>query len=448
VTVVEFEARGAVRQLFRSKDPEVLLSGAAGTGKSVGVLMRLHLLMLDNAGARGLILRKTHASLTASTLVSFRHKILKEALGAGLVRFYGGSAQEPAAFRYKNGSSVTVGGLDRSTRVLSTEFDMVMIDEATEVTEEDVDTVTGRLRNGVLPIQQLVMCTNPGPPSHHLKQRCDDGRTRILYSRHEDNPRMYRNGDWTDYGRTYLARLDGLRGVRYKRMRHGLWVAAEDVVFDEWDESVHVIDPFTPPTSWPRFWSIDWGFNNPAVVQFWARDPDGTVYLYREIYETKRTADQLAKRCLKYVTEDGRREGKWTEPKPRVILADHDAGDRALFERELGLSTRAADKRVKIGLQVANTRLKIGANGKPRVYVMRGSCVSRDKDLREAKKPTCFTDEIGGYEWDRRPGHEEEPVKEGDHSMDPYRYLCMYLDPPRNGRSKLHLPHTLGALTG
>lgn len=447
MTVVEFEARGAVRELFRSKDPEVLLSGAAGTGKSVGVLMRLHLLMLDNPKARGLILRKTHASLTASTLVSFRQKILREALDAGIVRFYGGSAQEPPAFRYKNGSSVTVGGLDRSTRVLSTEFDMVMIDEATEVTEEDVDTVTGRLRNGVLPIQQLVMCTNPGPPSHHLKQRCDDGRTRILYSKHEDNPRMFtRAGELTEYGATYIARLDALRGVRYKRMRHGLWVAAEDIIFEEWDESVHLVDAFEPPASWPRFWSVDWGFNNPAVVQFWARDPDGTIYLYREIYETGRTADQLARRCLKYVTEDGRRDGKWTEPKPRAIIADHDAGDRALFSRELGLPTRAADKRVKIGLQVAGTRMKIGGNGKPRMYVMRGCCVSRDKALKEAAKPTCFVDEVTGYEWDRRPGHEEEPVKEGDHGCDAYRYLCMHLDPPRVGRSKLHLPHTLGAL--
>jgi hypothetical protein len=52
-TVVEFEARGAVAAALPVEGSEVLLSGAAGTGKSVGVLMRLHLLMLDKRGGAG-----------------------------------------------------------------------------------------------------------------------------------------------------------------------------------------------------------------------------------------------------------------------------------------------------------------------------------------------------------------------------------------------------------
>jgi phage terminase large subunit len=256
--------------------------------------MRLHLLMLDNAGARGLILRKTHASLTASTLVSFRHKIPKEALGAGLVRFYGGQRRSPQRSATRTDPQSLSVGLDRSTRVLSTEFDMVMIDEATGSNRGRRRHRHRRLRNGVLPVQQLVMCTNPGPPATTSNNAATTDAPASCTAATKTNPRMYRNGDWTDYGRTYLARLDGLRGVRYKRMRHGLWVAAEDVIFDEWDESVHVVDPFTPPTSWPRFWSIDWGFNNPAVVQFWARDPDGTVY--RTGRSTRRNGPPISSR--------------------------------------------------------------------------------------------------------------------------------------------------------
>ena len=93
-----FESRGSVRDLFASHDNELLLSGAAGTGKSVGALMKLHALALKYGASRHLIVRKTHASLTASTLVTFRKMIAADELASGLVKFYGGSAQEPAFF--------------------------------------------------------------------------------------------------------------------------------------------------------------------------------------------------------------------------------------------------------------------------------------------------------------------------------------------------------------
>ena len=171
--VVRYEPRGAALELLRRKDPELLASGAAGTGKSVGALMKLHLACLQVPGVRALVVRKTHASLTSSTLVTFRKNVAAEALAAGVVHFYGGSAQEPAAFRYANGSTIVVGGLDRASRLLSTEFDLAFVDEAIEVTEEDLDTIVTRLRNGRLSYQQLIMATNPGPPTHHLKVRAD-----------------------------------------------------------------------------------------------------------------------------------------------------------------------------------------------------------------------------------------------------------------------------------
>ena len=93
---VSFVPRGAVAELFRSKDPEILLSGAAGTGKSVGALMKVHLACLMTPKVRALIVRKTHASLTSSTLVTFRERVAKEAIEANMVRFYGGSAHGAA----------------------------------------------------------------------------------------------------------------------------------------------------------------------------------------------------------------------------------------------------------------------------------------------------------------------------------------------------------------
>lgn len=431
-TVVRYEPRGATLDLFRSRDNEILLSGAAGTGKSVGALMKLHLACLHTPRVRALIVRKTHASLAASTLVTYRQKVAAEAIAAGAVSFYGGSAQEPAAFRYSNGSVIVVGGLDRATRLLSTEYDLVFVDEAIEVTAEDLDTIVTRLRNGRLSYQQLIMATNPGPPSHHLKQRADAGRCRMLYSHHEDNPRLYQNGEWTEYGLAYLARLDSLTGARYQRMRWGKWVAAEGLVYEAWDPAVHLIDPFTVPDEWRLWISVDFGFTNPTVIQFWREDGDGRLYLTRELYRSQRLVEDHARDVLAILKDD---RGQW-RARPRAVICDHDAEDRATLERHLGIGTIAAHKGVSDGIQAVQSRLKVAGDGRPRLFVVRGALVERDPELDAAKKPCCTEEEITGYVWDRGTALQqaadkppkEAPVKVNDHGMDALRYVVAERD--------------------
>lgn len=423
-TVVRYEPRGAVKELFQSTENEVLLSGAAGTGKSVGALMYLHLACLAKPKVRALIVRKTHASLTASTLVTFREKVAKEAIEAGLLRFYGGSAQEPASYKYANGSVIIMGGLDRASRLLSTEFDLAFVDEAIEVTDEDLDTIVSRLRNGVLSRQRLIMATNPGPPTHHLKQRADAGRCRLLYSKHEDNPRLYLNGKWTEYGQTYLARLDTLTGARYHRMRWGKWVAAEGLVYEAFDESVHVIDPFDVPPSWSRWISIDFGYTAPFVAQLWAEDGDGRLYLMREHVRTRMLVEDHA-----VVIRDRLLAG---QPTPRAIYTDHDAEDRATLERKLGMGTRPAHKSVSDGIQAMQSRLKVQPDGKARLFVFRDALLERDPEMDAASLPIGLAEEVSGYVWAVRPGNKgglkEEPAKENDHSMDAGRYMVAARD--------------------
>ena len=436
-TVVRFEPRGAVKELFQSADDEVLLSGAAGTGKSVGALMYVHLACLSKPKVRALFVRKTHSSLTASTLVSFREKVAKEAMEAGLLHYYGGSGSEPASFKYANGSVIVVGGLDRASRLLSTEFDLAFVDEAIEVTPEDLDIIVSRLRNGVLSRQRLIMATNPGPPTHHLKQRADAGRCRMLYSKHEDNPRLYGGGGWTEYGRAYLARLDSLTGARYQRMRWGKWVAAEGLVYEGWDESVHVIDRFKIPPEWARWISIDLGFTNPTCIQWWAEDSDGRLYLHRELYRTRTLVEDHAKRMLELMKYPS---GQWREPQPRGVICDHDAEDRATLERHLGLRTSAAKKTVSDGIQAVQSRLKVQADGKPRLFVFRDSLVEPDEDLAARALPTRAVEEITGYVWAVKPGSsgselKEEPMKKDDHAMDAMRYMVAEKD--LGGRPKV-----------
>lgn len=445
-----YASRGAGRALFDAHEPEVLLSGPAGTGKSRACLEYLHVLALLNPGMRGLIVRKTLASLGSTALVTWRKYVIPEALNAGVVTWYGGSQQEQPQYRYANGSSIAVGGMDKSTKIMSSEYDVVYVQEAIELTEADWEAITTRLRNGVLPWQQIIADTNPDVPTHWLKARCDRGVCRMLDSRHEDNPVLVDDGgQLTEVGAAYLSKLDALTGPRHARLRRGLWVAAEGQIYDNFDPAIHVIDRFDIPDDWVRWWAVDFGFTNPFVCQWWAVDPDGRLILYREIYRTRRTVDDHARDIMDCVStpdpdwsgprvraHDGR---IWTEPKPRAIIGDHDAEGRAVLRRELGMSITPADKRVEIGIQTVQKRLQVAGDGRPRLMVMRDSCVYRDPELVDAKKPTCTAEEFPGYVWDLGQGKapKEQPLKVDDHGMDTTRYVVMKVD--RGGRPGIRM---------
>lgn len=422
-----YKPHGAAATLFSSRVAEVLLSGPAGTGKSRACLEKVHLMALLNPGMRGLLVRKTMVSLGSTGLVTWREHVAAESIAIGDVVWYGGSQQEAAAYRYSNGSAVVVGGMDKATKIMSSEYDVVYVQEATELTLNDWEAITTRLRNGKISFQQLLADCNPSTPTHWLKQRSDRGDTLMLESRHEDNPVLFQpDGTLTPAGRDYVGKLDKLTGVRFHRLRHGRWVAAEGLIYEEWDPAVHLVDRFEIPDTWTRWWSVDFGYTNPFVCQFWAEDPDGRLWLYREIYFTRRLVEDHARQILSIVAPGG----KWIEPRPRAIICDHDAEDRATLERHLGMSTVAARKTVSDGLQAVQTRLKVAGDGKPRLFILRDSVVERDPALEEAKKPCSTTEEIVGYIWDQAEGKppKEVPVKENDHGCDAKRYVVAERD--------------------
>jgi phage terminase large subunit len=414
-----YQPYGTALQALCYKGPELLVSGPAGTGKSRALLEKLHLIAEGCPGSRSLIVRRTRVSVTESALVTFEEKVVPE----GHPILEGASRPMRQAYRYPNGSSIVIGGLDKPGKVMSTEYDVVYVQEAIELEEDAWEALTTRLRNGILPYQQIIADTNPDRPTHWLKRRCDSGKTLLLESRHEDNPALWDHVRqvWTPAGQVYLAKLDALTGPRKARLRYGRWVQSEGVVYEGWDAAIHVRDRFTIPADWLRYWTVDFGFTNPFVCQWWAQDPDGRVYLYRELYQTQLLVEDAAKRMV---------ELSAGEPKPKAIICDHDAEDRATLARYLKMPTVAAFKDVSPGIQAVAARLRKAGDGKPRLLVMRDSLVRRDPALVEAKKPTCFVDEVDGYIWNVDAGRKqgEEPVKKDDHSMDAGRYLCAYLD--------------------
>ena len=428
-----FEWRGAAKALYNCRDGEILLSGPAGTGKSRACQEKLNAQANKYPGMRGLIVRKTLASLGSTTLVTWRTHVINDQLKLGHVWFYGGSQEEAPQYRYANGSSVTIGGLDKPTKIMSSEYDVIYVGEAIELDLNDWEACTTRLRNGKMPYQQLYADTNPDRETHWLNQRCLSGATTRFESRHTDNP-IYanRDGSFTELGRTYVeGTLGKLTGVRKLRLKDGLWVSAEGVVYEGWDPALHVVGRFDVNPAWSRYWTVDFGYTNPFVLQCWAEDPDGRLYLYREIYHTRRLVEDHARAILDIVAPLNSQGGReWLEPKPRAIYCDHDAEGRATLEKHLGLGTTPANKKVKDGIQAVEARLKPAGDGMPRLFVLRQSVVERDQELVNVGKPSSTEEEFTGYVWDRTNGKspKEEPLKQDDHGMDATRYMVVAKD--------------------
>lgn len=430
-----YAPHGAARELFVSKDRQIVCCGPAGSGKTRALLEKINLVCLLKPGTRVLLVRKVLASLTATGLVTWREKVVPELLAVGKVSFFGGNKEKPAQYIFhhdkKPDSVVVVGGMDKPSKIMSGEYDIIVAIEATELTLDDWQALSTRLRNGNLSYHQLLGDCNPDAPTHWIYLRHQEGRIKLITSTHRDNPQFYdSDGVITQAGKDYIEdTLGELTGVYRDRYLLGLWVQAEGAIYTEFDRTVHLVNKPTfdkntrlcsagMPWDWTRYWTIDFGFQHPFVLQRWAEDPDGALWLYGEQYMTHKIVEDHV-RDLKRIVMDAK--GNWTEPRPRKILADHDAEDRETFHRHFGHATTPADKTVKPGLEACMARLKIQVNGRPRVYFINGAVHEIDQRQVMAKRPTCTIDEFGGYVW--ADGEKEKPLKENDDGCDAFRYV-------------------------
>lgn len=135
-------------------------------------------------GARALVVRKTRESLTETVLVTWErdvlgpdHPILTSRPSLRRVR---------QSYQFPNASVVVLGGMDKPDKVLSSEWDLVYVPEATELDLVDWETLGGRLRAGAVPYQQIIAdCKRDRDKGiEALQARFDpaeDGRPRIFF---------------------------------------------------------------------------------------------------------------------------------------------------------------------------------------------------------------------------------------------------------------------------
>lgn len=401
-----YTAYGGAAQMWRNRRDEILFEGPAGTGKTRAVLEKVHFCLLKYEGARALITRKTRTSMTESVLVTYEEKVLPalSPIKKGPTRSH------RSHYSYPNGSTLVVAGMDIPDRVMSSEYDIIAGFEWTEANEDDHEKLTTRLRNGVMPYQQLIADCNPSFPKHWLNQRALANKMDRILSRHEDNPTVTE---------AYLAKLSNLTGARRLRLLGGKWAAQDGLVYDGFDANVHALNWFEIPADWRRFRVIDFGYTNPFVCQWWALDGDGRMYLYREMYMSHRTINEHGSQIKKLSAD---------EHIIATIADPEDARGRAELAK-MEIPTTSADKAVKIGIQDVTERLKAAGDGKPRLFILRDALVEIDERLVEDKKPFYTMAEFDNYRWPKTSANgneKEEPVKEDDHGMDTLRYAVRW----------------------
>lgn len=384
------------------------------THNSYAVLMKLYCILESVPKIRILILRKYRRSLTDTALVTWEDQVLPERhpckAGAGRGQRH--------SYKFANGAELVCGGLDNPDKILSSEYDIAYIQEATECDQEDLDKLDSRLRNGVLSYQQLIMDCNPSHPRHWLKQRCDNGLTKLYTTTHKDNPKFHDGKDWTKQGEAYVGRLQRLTGHTKLRLCDGIWAAAEGLVYADWKDDYKV--DIGDITFKPYFLSVDFGFNNFSVCQWWAKIDNSRLAMYRELVCCHTTVEIFAK----WVKE-------LNAGKPLAVVCDHDKEDRATFEQYSGFPTTPAQKDIEFGIHRTQEYIAAG-----RILVSPRALIRRESKGGADQKPQGILEEIVSYVWDENKlGLKEVPRKENDHSMDCMRYaVCFdYLYSNRQG---------------
>jgi hypothetical protein len=430
------EVRGAPSWLFTGRPSgEIIVAGPAGTGKTRAILEYIH----DRAAKetiRVLILRKTLESLKTSALVTYQEQVLYGFDGkrsaADRVTYFGGNRIRPADFTYEDtGSKVILGGMDNPSKVLSTEYDVVYVNECVELALEDWEQITKRTdrpRLGPQPSPSLVIgdC-NPGAPTHWIKQRAAEGKLQLWSSYHRDNPAMWDTDRriWTEAGIRYFARLGGLTGIRRQRFLLGLWVAAEGQVYDAWREDVHILrreDAADRLIGATYVGSADWGWRSPGVAQVWAIDRDARLYLVAEHYHTQRPFE--AWWVPRFAQLDARYE-------PDVWACDPSEPQNIERLRAEGLDAVPAVNDLLPGIGAVQDRIAPAGDGLPRLYVLADALVERDEWLVEHRLPWSTAQEMPEYVWAKNADGrvlKDKPIDAHNHGLDALRYAVAHQD--------------------
>jgi hypothetical protein len=425
----------------------ILLSGAYRSGKTeIGSRMCIrHAMFFPNAKAG--VFRAHLANLRKSTLLS-----VLELIHPSWVKSWSNTYLE---MELLNGSTISFIGADHSDRLGSIELTFAQIDESSEVNEESLGMIQGRLSGHLelpsnfedLPsniqqyleqtvdIRQAVLSCNPKSTGHYLFQRFikNPQPGHVVYNSNsvsnENLPKVYLVNNLSAYVKPGYTRewveeqIDLIRSGKMpadglhlapaltpfgKRNLLGMWVAMEGRIYDFEDEK-HFVK--SVPEAWGKpvahFAAVDFGFHNPrlavfAEYKFSSSNQVQTGVAYVDGWADKKaTGDELILACKKMIER---------YPDMDTIYFPHDQpGIRKTARRTLG--SKYVTK--------AKTSVNAGIN-----VVTRFVNTVRLLILSGAKEAGLAWEEVISYQWDKDRDNVQldRPVKKDDHFPDAFRY--------------------------
>ena len=255
--------------------------GARGGGKTWSVRMKAMLLASRYAGIKILIVRRSFQELRDNHILPLQMEL------RDIARW----KEQEKRFIFPNGSYIRFGYCSAERDVLQyqgQEYDIIFIDEATQLTEFQFQTFKGCLRGVSGYPKRMYLTCNPGGVGHawvkrlfidrlyHGDERADDYE--FIQAKVTDNPVLMEKDP------EYIRMLESLPYELREAWLNGSWDVFAGQYFSEWDRDVHVVAPFEPPAWWRRYVTIDYGLDMLAAYLI-AVDEHDMAYVIREVYQ-------------------------------------------------------------------------------------------------------------------------------------------------------------------
>ena len=400
-----------------------LFSGGFGSGKTVALVLKALILSQMLPGNTGLIGRLTYPELRDTTQKTFFEFCPPDWYSES----NGGVWNKSENYvRLYNGSEIIFRHLDTISEkeLLSLNLGWFGIDQAEEIPESVFLILQSRLRKKNVARQYGFLICNPA------------GHNWLWHRFHPESKDTMRDSFYvesTTYDNKVNLPDDYIRHMEesyseemVKRYLYGSWDVFEGQVFVEFDNRVHVIDPFEIPIFWDRLISIDHGLVNPTAVLWGAIDQDGNIFIYDEHYQAGRPISYHAaeikrktgKQKISITVIDPSTVAKTREKDgfPFSILQEYN--DYGIYPVLGNNDVSASINRIKEFLKV-NPKRYHPVNGKlgaPKLYILK-NCVH-------------MIEEITKYHWKKvRTMAARNPLEQtsdiDDHTVDALRYMIM-----------------------
>ncbi len=222
--------------------------------------------------------------------------------------------------------------------------------------------------------------------------------------------------EWADNPYLDTGEVDALTASlsedQLESRRYGRFKASAGLVYPEFDENVHVIEPFNIPPDWQDTISIDPGLNNPLSAHWYAVDYDGNVYVVAEWFESGKDVsyhanniDRISSSLCWKRDSKGRLSALIDSAANQKTLASSKSVTELFYDFNIAVNPKV-NKDLFSGIQRVKQYLKV-IDGKPKIYIFK-SCINLIKELKS-------------YRW----GDGENPIKKDDHCLDEMRYYIM-----------------------